>query len=168
MIRQYTRHRTWIAFAAILSSAGCSGAHESGQDGAREPIFRFVRTFTDTIRLGEALPVRIVVPKGDSIVGVSPGTFGGAERIQVVVDESRLVRAVIFDYNRDADFDSMVAEYASSLGPPTRGTVQRRGEEPADVADWHDARTDFQLIRDPNRSAWTVRSVLRDRAGTGG
>jgi hypothetical protein len=70
---------------------------------------------------------------------------------------------VIFDYGRDVDFDAMVADYVASLGPAERQTLRRAGEEPADVAVWRDERTEFRIIRDPNRSAWTVRSVLRNR-----
>ena len=51
----------------------------------------------------------------------------------------------------------------ASLGDPLRSQLKRRGKEPASIALGRDARTEFRLIRDPNRNAWTLRSELNNR-----
>jgi hypothetical protein len=56
----------------------------------------------------------------------------------------------------------MVEEASATLGSPQRSHPQRHGEEPTDLAVWRDTQSELRYIRDPNRSAWTIRSELRD------
>ena len=129
------------------------------------PVSRSVRLASGVIVLGEPLARSVATAgPGDTIVSLPRGSFGGAERIVVHLDADGIVRGLTFDYLLGADFDAMVADYEEDLGPPARSTEIRQGEEPAHVATWRDGRTELRLVRDPNRSAWTIRAALRDLA----
>jgi hypothetical protein len=124
-----------------------------------------VRVSAGVITLGEPLPRAVAAPSpGDTLVSLPAGSFAGAEHVQVHLAPDGVVRALAFYYVHDASFAGMVAEYESSLGPATRSRQTAPGEEPADVATWRDGLTELRLVRDPNRSAWTVRSTLVDLA----
>ena len=126
-------------------------------------IFRTVQVMNGTITLGQPLPIAIAPTHvGDTVIVLPRGSFTGAERIYVYLTPSGNVRSVVFDYAHPANFYSMIDEKAVTLGAPQRSQPQRQGEEPTELAVWRDARTELRLVRDPNRSAWTVRSELRD------
>lgn len=118
--------------------------------------------------LGEVVPrsIRDVAAARamDTVLVLPRRTFDGAEQITLhTTADGRLARA-LFDYPTEADFDALLADY-QSLGAGTRSIVSRPGEsEPAIVVTWQDPRTGFRLPRDPNRSAWTIRSELWDRS----
>jgi hypothetical protein len=132
------------------------------------PIFRYVQLGPGRVVLGERVPVAVLealgARAGDTIVPLPRGSFDGAERITLYLSAASVLRGAIFDYAHGADFDAMVRDYATTLGGPSRTEDRRRGEEPAEVATWVDTRTTLVLRRDPNRSAWTVRGELWDRA----
>jgi len=116
-----------------------------------------------TITLGQPLPLAIApTHTGDTVIALPRGSFTGAERVYVHLTQAGNVRSVVFDHAHSANFYSMIDEHAVTLGAPRRSRPQRQGEEPADLAVWRDARTELRLVRDPNRSAWTVRSELGD------
>lgn len=127
-------------------------------------IPRSVRVNTGTIALGDPLAPAVATRRdGDTISVLGAGAIAGAERVYVHLTSAGIVKAVIIDYSHAANFYSILDEHAVTLGAPERSTPTRRGEEPAEVAVWRDAQTELRLVRDPNRSAWTVRSELVDR-----
>lgn len=131
------------------------------------PIVRWVRVHDALIRLGESLPPAVTmadIAPHDTIIAVGSGLPFGTERVQARLTACGIVSAVIVDYAHEADFEAMVAELSATLGSPERSHPRRRGEEAADFAVWRDGGTELRLLRDPNRSAWTVRSTLLDVA----
>ena len=159
-----------VTLAATLACVACTRAASPTPEAARPPIFRYVTVNAGRIVLGAPLPAAVArsgeetsLDGGKRVVALAPGSFAGASGMSVHLAPDRTVAAVTFVYGPDASFPAMVADYTSSLGPPARSRLVRPGEEPADVALWEDARTTLRLVRDPNRSAWTIRAELRDR-----
>jgi len=158
--------------SVVLALQACQG----GQRPEAEPaaaratiapsIFRHVQLNAGRIQPAEPVPARLWqslgAAAGDTVIPLPRGAFTGAERVTLYLTRERVVRGVLFDYIHSADFEAMVRQYGASLGAPTRTTRQHAGEVPADVATWDDGRTRFRITRDPNRSAWTVRSELWD------
>ena len=105
------------------------------------------------------------VAPGDTIVSLPRGSFTGAERITLHLNANGILRGAVFDYVTPIDLEALIREY-DSVGAPTLSQAQRRGEEPSDILSWQDTLSTFRLRRDPNRSAWTVRGELWDRALT--
>ena len=177
ILRSAMHHLCIPPLIALLCVAACrerapeTASATAAASTTAEPISRSVQLGPGQIVLGEPVPVATLealgAHAGDTIVPLPRGTFDGAERITLFLSTERILRGAIFDYPHEADFEAIVRDSATSLGTPSRTTEQRRGEEPADVATWVDARTTLILRRDPNRSAWTVRSELWDRASTG-
>jgi hypothetical protein len=119
------------------------------------------------LTLGEPLnPAVAGAGVGETMVVLGPGIAGGADRAQVHLTPNGTVRSIILDYPHTTNYQSMIDERAAALGPPQRSKPARQGEEPTDLAVWRDARTELRILRDPNRSAWTVRAELIDRAGS--
>ncbi|MEO6528767.1 MAG: hypothetical protein ABIP93_19275 [Gemmatimonadaceae bacterium] len=117
------------------------------------------------VTLGQALPRAVATAGvGDSLVALRPEPGSGVERIVVFVDESGRVRSITSDFQHGVSYDSLRAAYAESFGPFAASRPVRRGEVPSELAAWHDSSTDLRLLSDPNRSAWTVRRIVRDRA----
>ena len=162
--------------SVVLALQACQGGARPAAEPEEEAaaaratiapsIFRHVQLNAGRIQLAEPVPAplwqSLGAAAGDTVVSLPRGTFTGAERVTLYLTRERVVRGVSFDYIHSADFEAMVREYGASLGAPARATRQHRGEVPADVATWDDGRTRFRITRDPNRSAWTVRSELRD------
>jgi hypothetical protein len=146
-----------------LTAVLWSGCGPRPAPGAPRPIFRWMRVGSGVVTLGEPLSTAVAAASpGDTLVALPRGSFGGAERITVHLAPDRMVRGLTFDYVGGADFAEMVAGYEAELGPAARTAETRRGEVPAEVATWRDERTELRIVRDPNRSAWTVRATLRD------
>lgn len=154
--------RRSIAGLISLLAFGSGCVARSGSSVETSTIFREVAIEGAAIQLGAPLPSQVQrAHASDTIVALSRMQFGGAEAIRVHVTPAGVVRGLWFEYSTDADFDAMVADYASTLGPPTREAF-RRGERVL----WQDEATRFELVRDPERSAVTVYSILVDRALT--
>jgi hypothetical protein len=155
-----------LRLVALFAIAACAPSVDDVTPAANAPtpeIFRTVQVTNGTITLGQPLPIAIApTHTGDTVIALPRGSFGGAERIYVYLTPTGNVRSMVFDYAQSVNFYSMIDENAVTLGAPQRSQPQRQGEEPADLAIWRDARTELRLVRDPNRSAWTVRSELHD------
>ena len=162
------RHSITLLALNVLAACAQGGVPASTAKSS-EQIFRSVQLNIGRVNLAEQLPYDVraaaAVAPGDTVVPLPRGSFVGAERITLYLTPDGWLRGAVFDYPTRIDFEAMLGEYAS-LGPPTRTQEQRRGEEPSAVVSWQDARTTFRLRRDPNRSAWTVRGELWDRALT--
>jgi hypothetical protein len=167
-----------VAAAAILAILACRApatddAPDSGPvaTASHGPIFRHLQLADARIELGEPLPsslrASLGLSAGDTIASLPRGAFAGAERITLHLTPQGALRGVVFDYILSRDFEAMVREYSATLGAPVRRFDRRPGEEPAEHATWDDGRTIFRILRDPNRSAWTVRAELRDLPGAG-
>ena len=156
---QRTMLRTFLrALAVALVVAGCASGSQAppGSSG----VFREIQIGGGVIQLGKLLPGAVPVPPGDTIVLLPARQIGGAEAIRAHLTPGGLVRMLWFDYSPRSDYNAMVAEYAATLGEP-RKELFRTGER----AVWEDARTRFELVNDPERSAGPIYSVLGDRAG---
>jgi len=105
------------------------------------------------------------VAPGDTIESLPRGSLTGTERITWLLTAKWILRGAAFDYVTPTALEALIREY-DSLGAPTLSQAQRRGEEPSDILSWQDTLSTFRLRRDPNRSAWTVRGELWDRALT--
>jgi hypothetical protein len=156
-----------VALSALSACAQGGGPDSSATPS--EPIFRYVELNIGRVHLGEQLPASVraaaAVAPGDTIVSLGRGSFAGAERITLHLNADGVLRGAVFDYATRIDFEGLIREY-ESLGAPTRSQAQRQGEEPSDIVSWQDTLSTFRLRRDPNRSAWTVRVELWDRALT--
>ncbi len=160
--------RDSIVLLALGALTACAqGGSSDSSATPRKPIFRYVQLNTGRVHLAEQLPASVraaaAVAPGDTIVPLPRGSFTGAERITLHLNADGFLRGAVFDYATRIDFEALLREY-DSLGAPTRSQAQRQGEEPSDIVTWQDTRSTFRLRRDPNRSAWTVRGELWDRA----
>lgn len=142
--------------AAALIAVACTRGREAqvGNSG----IFREIQIGGGVIQLGKPLPDVVPVVTGDTIVPVPAQLIGGAEAIRAHLTPDGLVRMLWFDYSPRSNYSEMVAEYAATLGAPRKEPF-RTGER----AVWEDARTRFELVHDPERSAGPVYSILGDR-----
>lgn len=164
-----SRRDSIVLLALNVLTACAQGGSSATPATPSEPIFRYVQLNIGRVNLAEQLPASVrtavSVAPGDTVVPLPRGSFAGAERITLYLNSDGRLRGAVFDYTTRVDFEAMLREYAT-LGDPTRSQEQRQGEEPSDLVTWQDARTTFRLRRDPNRSAWTVRGELWDRALT--
>ena len=153
------RHVHFAFLSIALLATGCASsapAHSGSGD-----IFREIQIGGGVIQLGLPLPSGVPAPEaGDTVVALPARLIGGAKAIRVHLTPDGVVRRLWFEYAAGADHEAMIAEYRDMLGEP-RLEPFRAGRR----AIWEDARTRFELIRDPERSAGTVYSVLSDLAG---
>ncbi|HEX6060026.1 MAG TPA: hypothetical protein VFZ11_13530 [Gemmatimonadaceae bacterium] len=162
------------AMLAVLASrvAACASqpdplgrARDGAAGTAARAILREVQVGTGVVVLGAPLrPEVAAASPGDTVIVLARGSVAGAARALVHRARDGSVSAVTIDYLLDTGFDTLVAGYERTLGPATRSTTVRGAESPADVATWSDGRTELRIVRDPNRSAWTIRVTLRDLA----
>ena len=122
------------------------------------PIFRTVEIGQDVpVTLGEPLsPEAMALMKqvGPQRFQLKPGTYAGAEEIDVQLGVGAAVQQMDFTYGAGADYQEMLANFEGELGPPAS---QQGG-----VAVWQDPNTRFQLVD----SASGISSMLRDLAPT--
>lgn len=152
------RHAFTSSLWFALLTLGCAPAPPAKPDSVE--VFREIRFRGGAIELGKPLPPALSTPfLGDTIVAVPARLVEGADAIRAHLTAAGLVRKLHFEYRLGADYDAMVADYVATLGPPRKEPF-RTGER----AVWEDALTRFELVRDPERSAGVVYSVLTDRA----
>lgn len=89
-----------------------------------------------------------------------PGTFGGAEYIEIRTDEAGTVRGMLFGYE-PGTFDERVAHYTTTLGSPWRMATT---DSTAREAWWADSVTRFGLVEERGGTA-AVFAVLLDGGG---
>ena len=152
-----------LAAACTSQPEPVARAQDADVARVRRAIFRELRIGGSAVALGSPLPGGIpAASSGDTLVVLARGSVAGAERVLVHRARDGSVRALTIDYLLGTDFDTLVAGYERELGPAARSTTVRGAESPADVATWTDGRTELRVVRDPNRSAWTIRTTLRD------
>jgi|GEM_PF-2355103 len=129
---------------------------------ASTPIFRTVDVAEGVaITLGEPLSpeaMALMTQVGPQRFQLKPGTYAGAEEIDVQLGVGAAVQQMDFIYGPDASYEEMVANYVAELGPPT----SRDGSGGKQVTQWQDPSTEFKLVR----GASGIRSMLLDRAPT--
>src|SRR6266849_3710886 len=105
-------------------------------------IFRYIDlTPQDTIWLGEPFRATNLADRvNDSTFQLKPGTFGGAERVRIIVGPGGVTR-MEFQYDSGTRFRSTLADYVAALGLPsgTDSTSRRI------LKFWQDGRTRFEL-----------------------
>jgi hypothetical protein len=125
------------------------------------PIFRTVEIGQDVpVTLGEPLSAEamaLMTQVGPQRFLLKPGTYAGAEEIDVQLGVGAAVQQMDFTYGPGANYQEMVADYEAELGPPT--SQQGGGDQ---VTVWQDANTRFQLVN----GASGIRSMLRNLAPT--
>jgi hypothetical protein len=129
-------------------------------------VFRHLGTTRGEIRLGSALG-HAWLSRSESapaIVSLPRGVVTGAQSVSVWRDADGRVREIMLNYEQSTDFQAQVARYRRELGPPARHD-RPAGPEGAERVAWRDARTTFELVRDPRRSVSTVYGRLSDREG---
>ena len=162
---------TLLAVVASLAAA-CTAqpepvvqARDEAARGSRA-IPREMQIAGSAVALASPLPREVgAASSGDTLVVLARGSVAGAERVLVHRARDGSVRALTIDYLLGTDFDTLVAGYERELGPAARSTTARGAESPADVATWADGHTELRIVRDPNRSAWRIRTTLRDLDG---
>lgn len=153
------RRQSLVSMMVALLAVACTPNPPAQVGGA--DVFREIQIDRGVIQLGMPLPAAVPTPPaGDTVVSLPAQLIGGAEAIRVHLSANGVVRMLWFEYSTGSDYDAMVAEYVGLLGEPRKEPF-RRGER----AIWEDARTRFELVRDPERSAGTVYGILGDRAG---
>jgi hypothetical protein len=143
----------------FLALAACSGRPEPASrriaaDSATTELSIFreidIRPF-GKITLGAPFTRR-----SPSVVAVGPrlfalnaagGHFANTDSILVRVDDGSLVRAVYFVYLPGTDFSAGIADYQSSLGPPTAQGVNDSAGGKLERTVWEDRRTHFEMTR---------------------
>lgn len=159
--------KLWPVVAALVACAG--QASEWTDTSAAAPsraIFREVRIEEGTLRLGE--PVERLSALGivlaDTLVRLHDAAFGGAQAILLHLGPGDTLRGMTYEYGRDTDFETRVADYVTTLGPPM--TRSQRGQPDVDLTDvvvWEDSLTRFELQWVARRTGAESRSILRDR-----
>lgn len=106
-------------------------------------LFRHIVVSTGRIELGKVLDRAVHAPivLDDSTVLLRPGTFGGAASITARLTPAGRLRAIVFMYGADTNYDAKRAEYVGDLGPPV--VTEKRGDETRTI--WEDARTRLVL-----------------------
>ena len=126
-------------------------------------MFRHLGTARGEIHLGAPLD-RVWLPPSEpsvAIVSLPRGVGAGAQSVSVRRDADGRVREIMLNYEQSTDFQAQVARYRRELGPPARHDRPADPEAAERVA-WRDARTTFELVRDPRRSVSTVYGRLSD------
>jgi hypothetical protein len=127
------------------------------------PVFRHLDTARGEIRLGSALDRAWLAPgePAAAIVSLPRGLVAGAQSASVRRDAAGRVREIMLNYEQSTDFQAEIARYRRELGPPAVHHCPADPEAAERVA-WRDARTTFELVRDPRRSVSTVYGRLSD------
>jgi hypothetical protein len=128
-----------LALLALLAAAACRPRAETG-------IFRCIAIgplARDTIRLGASLAAvaPYVERLSDSSYQLRPGTFAGADSIELRVTPEGLVKEIRFTYRPGTRWSTMVQAYAASLGS---GKSVHLTEGRALIR-WTDRRTYFSI-----------------------
>jgi hypothetical protein len=89
---------------------------------------------------------------------MDPGTFGGARSITAFVTPEDAVQRIVFAYAPGTNYGTLLAEFTSELGQPTR-------QEGPQQSVWEDPETRFQLYTTPGDPSPSVGSELEDLAG---
>jgi hypothetical protein len=146
--------------AVLLAGLACTPDDPS----AARPVFRHLDTTRGEIRLGSALGPTWLSPSAPAaaIVSLPRGVVTGAQSVSVRRDADGRVREIMLNYEQTTDFPAQVARYRGELGPPFMHD-RPAGPEAAERVAWRDARTTFELVRDPRRSVSTVYARLSDR-----
>jgi hypothetical protein len=128
-------------------------------------LFRHFHLKIGKLELGAPLPEPVLsatgARPGDTTLELPPLSFGKAKKITLHLTRAGLLESANFEYNSDADFETMIGDY-KSLGAPARESSTRGGVT-IDVARWSDDDTELTLTRESNGSASRLRSELRDR-----
>jgi hypothetical protein len=130
-------------------------------------VFRHLSTTRGEIYLGAVLdPIWVhEAERGTEHVALPRGTVAGAQSALVSRNAQGRVREIMLNYDQATDFDAHVARYRRSLGPPA-SHMRPAHPEGAERIIWRDARTSFELVRDPRRSVSTIYGRLTDRTTT--
>ncbi len=95
------------------------------------------------------------VPIGKRAYKLRSGTYSGAERITIFVDDKNRVVSMRFVYAEDHNFEGKIKSYTESLGKPIQHDTGKKVEKVI----WQDEYTRFELVR---KSTDEMYSILTD------
>jgi hypothetical protein len=135
-----------VGLAAILSA-------ESSAESRR--VFRHVDIAPQRrLELGKRFPSldRVAFKVNDETFRLKPGTFRGADAIEVRTSPAATIACIAFQYSQPSKLQELIGVYQGLLGPPdSHQIVQGRT-----AIEWVDTRTVFALIQDQGAAPQAV------------
>lgn len=119
------------------------------------PIFRSIEVDKGvSITLGEPLSAEAMAlceQVGPERFQLKPGTYEGAEKIQIQLGVGAAVQEMDFWYVAGTDYKEMVENFENEIGPPTSVHDQSTV--------WRDPSTEFELVNGPKGLTSTLRNL---------
>jgi hypothetical protein len=161
--------RLLIAACAVLSACSVGSDWKPSRSGE---IIRYTTVGSslpfDSIILGERWKTagKYGARDGDTLVSLPPGTFGGADAIDVYRNTGGVVTRIEFLYRARRDVNALLHDYRSSLGPPFAATTDTLGGAIRHTTRWQDNATEFVLstMTPPQKDSVGAVAVLSDRS----
>ena len=150
-----------LACAVWGVAVACASNPRSAASSETE-LFRWIAigpAAQDTIRLGQPLADSgpYFERTSDSTYRLRPGTFAGADSIEIRVTPEGLVKEMHFTYPPDANWSAMLQTFARTLGPGTH--IQMT--EARELSRWEDERTRF-VVGTGGRAGRRIKAALID------
>ena len=142
--------RRLVAACAVLSA--CSGGSDWKPSRPGE-ISRYTTVGSslpfDSIILGERWKTagKYGARDGDTLSSLPPGTFGGADAIDVYRDTGGVVTRIEFLFHARRDVNALLNDYRSSLGPPFAAATDTLADVIRATTRWQDDATAFVVRR---------------------
>ena len=161
--------RLLIAACAILGACSVGSDWKPSRSGE---IFRYTTVGSslpfDSIILGERwkTAAKYGARDGDTLFSLPPGTFGGADAIDVYRDTAGVVTRIEFLYHAHRDVNALLNDYRSSLGSPFTATTDTLAGAIRRTTRWRDDATEFVLstMAPPQKDSVGAVAVLSDRS----
>jgi hypothetical protein len=145
-----------LSVALLAPAAACAQPTPVHRDIDLAPYGKIV--------LGEPFTADSIATRHpEGFYALRPGTFAGAEAVDVIVVDD-LVAAIRFTYAPvAADYETYVANATEALGPPLRGTREVDGGGRMDCVAWRDARTVLEICLTTWSDRVELASMMVDR-----
>jgi hypothetical protein len=153
-------HRVLPLLAALLFAAFAPAAAH-----AQTPLFRDIDLGAHgRIALGEPFTAdSIATRRPGGFYDLRPGTFSGAEAIELLLVDDR-VAAIRFTYAPvEAYFETYAGNMTRAYGEPERWTEEADGGGRVDYAVWQDKATALELRRQVQPGKVELTAMLADR-----
>lgn len=153
-------HRVLPFLAAFVFAALAPGAAN-----AQTPLFRDIDLGDyGRVVLGEPFTAdSIATRRPGGFYDLRPGTFGGAEAIEVLLIDD-VVGAIRFTYAPvEADFETYAANMTRAYGEPERRTEPAEGGGRVEYAVWRDESTALELRLQVQAGQVELTAMMADR-----